>query len=722
MKRLLALLLTSFILFGAAAQASDNCTTVEPNLNLHIPYLGVAGQFYDIVLNSHSDPSAPYGLYWSIGQAEVNIPSGNFATLDIVTLAIHLPCLSINGTDFTLTLDRYVNWADPSGFYWSLGSFQPAPALPGTQSDIPEYDVYDLACRLLNVCHIPKTLPAPAVPLTIGATKKFWLTDSDTSEMFQITATLLYITPQTYFWAENGAAVDQSGMKTLMDTFDQKIIPTDREFFGSEWAPGVDNDPHLYVLYASDIGGYTAGYFAAADEYNPIVSPYSNGHEGFVLNGKYLSLTDDYTYLTIAHEFVHMIQWASDRNETDWLLEGFAELGAFLNGYDLGDAASIYAESPDLQLNNWSSIGSPDSYAHYGQSFLYLAYFLDRFGKQATEALNVNPANDLDSVDGTLEALNSIDPQTGKLITADDVFMDWAAAMYLMDETAGDGRYTYHNYPDAPLTSSTETISDCPQSTVLRDVHQYGIDYINISCAGDHTLRFQGATSVQPFSVSPLSGAYGFATNLGNNSDMKLTRDFDFTNSFGSITLSYSMWHDIEQDYDYVYLEISEDGAHWQILTTPSGTGDNPSGNSYGWGYNGASNHWIKENIDLSQYAGKKVTVRFEYVTDAAVTGEGFFLDDVSVNAVNYHSDFETDDGGWVADGFSRIQNNIPQTFRLALITKGSTGKTVQSIGLGADQLAEIPLSLKNGDEAILVVTGTARATRNNATYQIEIK
>jgi len=550
---------------------------------------------------------------------------------------------------------------------------------------LPEYDVYDVACRLQNVCNIPKTLPGPAVPLTVGTTKQFWLDNSDTNETFQINATLLYITPRAYFWAEKGVVVNQHDMKALMDTFDQKIIPTDREFFGSEWTPGVDNDPHIYVLYASNIGSQTAGCFFASDEYTPQVNPYSNGHEMFALNSSQ-SLADAYTYSTLAHEFVHMIQWAADRNETDWLQEGFAELGAFLNGYGVGNADFYYTESPDLQLNSWVDIGSSDSFSHYGQKFLYITYFLDRFGIQATKALNTNPANDLASVDDTLRTVNAIDPQTGKVITADDVFMDWAAALYLLDGTVGDGRYTYHNYPDAPQPSDTETISNCPQSPVWRDVHQFGIDYINISCAGEHTLTFKGSTAVQMFPVSPKSGSYEFATNRGNYSDMTLTRDFDFTNVSGSITLSFSMWYDLEQDYDYVYLEVSEDGEHWQILTTPSGTDENPSGNSYGWGYNGASHFWIQENVDFSKYAGKKVKVRFEYITDAAVTGEGFLLDDVSVDATHYHSDFEADDGGWLADGFSRTQNIIPQTFRLALIKKTSTGNTVQAIALSSNQ------------------------------------
>ena len=590
------------------------------------------------------------------------------------------------------------------------------------QSIVPENDVYELACRLQGICDVAKTLDAPAVPLTVGTTQKFWLINADTNENFQIDATLLYITPLTYFWAEEGVDVNEDDMKALMDEFDQKIIPTDREFFGSEWTPGVDNDPHIYVLYAGGLGSNIGGYFSSSDEYNPLVREYSNGHEAYVLTSSQ-PLGDEYAYSTLAHEFVHMIQFPTDNNDVSWINEGFAELGAFLNGYDVGGADYYYVQSPDLQLNDWATNDSPDFGSHYGQSFLYLAYFLDRFGEDATKALTANPINDLASVDDTLKTLNAIDPQTGNVMTADDVFMDWAAAMYLLDGNVGDGRYTYHNYPNAPQTSDTETISNCPQSTLTRDVHQYGIDYINITCAGDHTLTFTGSTAVHMLPVDPNSGLYAFATNLGNESDMTLTREFDFTNVSGPVTLSFNTWYDLEEDYDYLYLEVSEDGEHWQIITTPSGTGEDPSGNSYGWGYNGKTNTWKKEDVDLSQYAGRKVQVRFEYVTDAAVTGEGFLLDDVSVEAANYQSDFETDDGGWTAEGFSRVQNIIPQTFRLSLITRGANGTTtVQAIEISPDQLAEIPLSLQDGEEAVLVVTGTTRYTRKNTAYQIEIK
>jgi len=236
-------------------------------------------------------------------------------------------------------------------------------------------------------------------------------------------------------------------------------------------------------------------------------------------------------------------------------------------------------------------------------------------------------------------------------------------------------------------------------------------------------LQFNGSTIVGLLPADANSGKYAFWSNKGDESDMTLTREFDFTDVSAPITLSFSMWYDLETDYDYVFVETSTDGQNWEILTTPSGTAEDPSGNSYGWGYNGQTGGWTQEDVDLSQFAEQKVQVRFEYVTDAAVNGEGFLLDDVRVEAISYAyaSDFEADDGGWVAEGFARVENVLPQTFRLSLILKGDS-TTVTHIPLNADQTAEIPLSLNAGEEAVLIVTGTTRYTRLPAAYQIEIK
>jgi hypothetical protein len=582
---------------------------------------------------------------------------------------------------------------------------------------VPENDPYELACRLKNICNVSKTVPAKTYK--VGDKEKFWVLNSDTVKYFQIDAELLYITPHSYFWAEDGVDVNQREMKALMDTFETKIYPKDREFFGSEWTPGVDNDPHIYVIYAGGLGNNIGGAYNPTDESNPQVEEHSNAHETYILSST-ADLANEYTYTTLAHEFVHMIQEPTDRNDASWLIEGFAQVGSFINGYTLGGHDWVYIQDPDVQLNTWTDNNSPDFGPHYGQSFLYLAYFLDRFGENATKALTANPLDDLISIDDTLAKLNITDPQTGKVITADDVFMDWAATLYLQNGNVGDGRYIYHNYPDAPQYEPTDTISNCSQ-TLSSDVHQYGIDYYTFDCAGDHTIQFTGSTLADLLPVDAHSGKYAFWSNKGNASDMTLTREFDFTNVSSPIQLSYWTWYDIEENWDYLHLAASADGKSWQLLTTPSGTDYDPSGASYGWSYTGKTDGWIQEQVDLSQFAGKKVQLRFEYITDANINGEGFLLDDVAIDAINYKSDFEADDGGWQAAGFVRVENVLPQTYSLSLILKGDN-TTVTRIPLNADQTASIPFSLKDGEEAILIVTGTTRFTTHAAAYQIEIK
>lgn len=226
--------------------------------------------------------------------------------------------------------------------------------------------------------------------------------------------------------------------------------------------------------------------------------------------------------------------------------------------------------------------------------------------------------------------------------------------------------------------------------------------------------------------TDPHSGIYAFWSNKSDEADMTLTREFDFRNLSAPLSLSYWTWYDLEEDYDYLYLMASTDGENWQILKTPSGTAEDPSGNNFGWAYNGYSgsqqpSSWIQESVDISQFAGKTVYLRFEYVTDAAVYGEGFLLDDISIPQAGYFFDFENNSGGWVSDGWVRVQNILPQTFHLALISLGET-TSVEYLSLGDDIALDIPISISaEVDEIILVVTGTTRYTRQRAAYRISI-
>ncbi|MBX3036535.1 MAG: immune inhibitor A [Anaerolineales bacterium] len=581
---------------------------------------------------------------------------------------------------------------------------------------VPINDPRDLACRLQANCDVPEVIATSAVTRVVGDKDNFWVTNLDNLENVQITATLRYVTPHVYFWVQDGVTVNEDEVAALGEEFENKIYPTTREFFGSEWSPGIDGDEHIYILYSRGLGYSVAGYFSSSDSTHPLIQEYSNGHEMFLFNADNTSI-DQSSYGVLAHEFQHMIHWNLDLNETSWLNEGSSELAAFLNGYDPGGFDWLYIQNPDLQLNDWPNDGNTGP--HYGAGFLFMNYFLNRFGDEATQLLIKDEANGLESVDDVLRQIDAIDPLTNAPIDADAFFMDWVVTNFVLDRSIADGRYHYANYPGAHQARETETIYTCPQETISRTVHQYAADYIAIECTGDFTLSFTGSTVAKLLPANPYSGSYVFWSNKGDSSNMTLTREFDFTNVSAPIELSFRTWYDIELDWDYVYVEVSENGETWEILTTPSGTGTDPSGNSYGWGYTGVTD-WKEETVDLSAYAGKKVFVRFEYITDAAVNGEGFMVDDIQISAINYQTDFEADNGGWLADGFVRIQNTLPQTFGLALLLTSDSSVTM--IPLNPDQTAEIPLSLKSGDKAYLVVSGLTRFTREEASYQIEIK
>jgi hypothetical protein len=223
------------------------------------------------------------------------------------------------------------------------------------------------------------------------------------------------------------------------------------------------------------------------------------------------------------------------------------------------------------------------------------------------------------------------------------------------------------------------------------------------------------------------SGEYAFWSNRGDESDMTLTRAFDLTQVSGPAALEYSVWYDLEQGYDYAYLEASDDGGQtWKILTTPSGTSEDPSGNSFGNGYNGLSGGgeqaaWIQEKVDLSDYVGKQILLRFEYVTDAAVNGEGLLLDDVRLDAIGYSEDFESGDGGWQADGFVRLFNQLPQTFRAALVEYGREPK-VTYLAFDESGAVRVPVSLGGAtDRAVLVITGTTRHSWQPGIYRFSL-
>ena len=601
-------------------------------------------------------------------------------------------------------------------------SFQTLDELASTI--VPINEPIELAERLRGIEDVPRVLAEEAELIQVGTIEPFWVGNNDTSENFEIQAEMVYASEHVYFWVEEGADYELADVIALVDDFEAGTYPTNRSFFGSEWTPGVDGDVHLYILYAKNLGASIAGYYSPADEFSPLANQYSNGHEMFYLSADNSELWVDYTFGSLAHEFQHMIHWNLDRNEESWLGEGFSQLASHINGFDAGGWDYAYASDPDLALTYWPAEGAGE---HYGQVFMFVTYFLDRFGSEATQAVVADPKNGLDSIDRTFETMSIVDGETGIPITADDVFRDWAISMLVNDPAISDGRYSFSSYV-APQVSISDQIFTCPTRPLERQVNQYGVDYMQIHCEGTYSLSFDGASVVPVLPGEAHSGDFTFWSNRGDESDMTLTRAFDLRQVETPVEASYWVWYDIEEGWDYLYLEVSADGGDtWQILETPSGTDEDLTGNSFGWGYTGFSGggeepRWIREAVDLSEYSGQEILLRFEYITDAAVNGDGLLLDDFSIEAIDYFEDFETDEGGWQAAGFVRLYNRLPQTYQVVLVENGLEVE-IHELTLDENNHGEIEITIDDDTpDVVLIVTATTRHTWQPAAYIVEIK
>jgi len=589
------------------------------------------------------------------------------------------------------------------------------------QTIVPVRDLHDLAIRLRGLpADTPRTVNPDGSPdYEVGTRRLFHVSNVDTDEQFDVYAVLEYKTAHVYMWVEEGARFDRRDLEEAADLFERETYPTNRAFFGSEWTPGVDNDPHLSILHARGLGNSVAGYYSSADEFVSAVRDDSNEMEMFYINIENVNINDSFYNGVLAHEFQHMIHWYNDRNEETWLNEGFSELAMYLNGFDVGGSDWVFAMTPDTQLNSWPE-GPGAAGANYGAGYLFTFYFLDRFGPAATQALVAHPDNSFASVEAVLEEL-------GTGLGYEDLFADWIVANLLDDPSLEDGRY---GYKEITLPSfkieATYSDSDYPVS-VSSTVHQHGTDYLELYGDRPLTLRFVGSTQIGLVNTTAHSGRYVWWSNRGDDSDMMLTRAFDLSN-VSAATLQFWTWYDLEEDWDYVYVEISADGGEtWKILTTPSGTSTNPNGNSFGWAYTGRSGgggraEWIQERIDLSPYAGQEVLIRFEYITDDAVNRPGFVLDDISIPDIDYSSDFETDGGGWEPAGFIRHANVLPQRWLVQVVLFGPE-TTVERLEMGEDQTGEWDISLdSHTNRAVITVSGLAPVTTEVGSYSYEIE
>ncbi len=125
--------------------------------------------------------------------------------------------------------------------------------------------------------------------------------------------------------------------------------------------------------------------------------------------------------------------------------------------------------------------------------------------------------------------------------------------------------------------------------------------------------------------IQPEFGEKYYYSTKGDDLDTVLeTPVFDLTNAT-SANFDYKQWYQVEFDYDYLNVDaVTEDGKSVTLDTI----GDE---NTAGSGYETSQGKWEDKTLDLSQFAGKKVKLVFNYVTDGGLAPDGFAMDNLQL-------------------------------------------------------------------------------------------
>ncbi len=575
-------------------------------------------------------------------------------------------------------------------------------------TDRPPRDPFDLAQRLKGV-RVPT--PGPTMTPVVrspGDQDIFWVSDQEKNEHFVVTATLRYVTDHAYFYVDNSVTYDQAKLKDSADAFELKIVPTNLRVFGDLWAAGPDGDSHITVLNTLTPGA--GGYYSSADEYPREVNRYSNLRRMIYIDVKSYPIGGARYGGVLAHELQHAMHWLADPEEDGWVNEGLSELAVRLNGFQTTSQQN-FARQPDTQLDTWSDQPNGNG-AHYGASYLFASYFFQRFGQEAVAAL---VANRLRGIEG----FNAVLAARGTGLRFEDVFQDWVVANLAHDETSAGMVY---GYKDVPLTITPgKRVAAFPFNLDLK-VPQFGTQYIDLgSPNADVNVRFTGNTVVGLLGPSPHSGRYLWWGNRGDSMDTSLTRELDLT-GLQAATLSYWVWYNIEEDWDYAYVLVSTDqGATWQPLPAGKTTDRDPIGHNYGHGYTGRSDEWVQDSVNLADYAGKRILVRFEYVTDDAVNNPGFAVDDVCLVEVRQCDDAEVP-GSWQPKGFVRAEGWLPQSYAIQIIRTGSATR-VERISLDAANRVSftVPGVGSSRDRVTLAISGLTPVTTEPGVFELSM-
>jgi hypothetical protein len=519
----------------------------------------------------------------------------------------------------------------------------------------------------------------------------------------------------------------QAQITALGDELTDQIVAVDEAHFG-EIGEAVPGDPETEALvllaynvqdesyYDCSVTTYTAGYFAP---------------EYITDAGMNVIVIDSFDWANrvgaprhlyegvIAHEMEHLLQNYSDPGELSWVDEGLADMAIFLNAYPWGGSHITYHQvfHRETSLTRWGG-----GLENYGASFSYFLYLWEQAGGNGTTDMTPDQtydgvAGDLlikmifeEQADGMIGVQNAIDDfnaATGaSLRTAEDLFKDWAVAIFLDYEGSETFDFSNLNFGDPVTTSWTIEIANdvfwggrgqyngaMPPARFVNNKNVPGQTALPFGTSYE-TFRNPGPTFQLSFDGDPTTviAPYSGDTHWYAGYESQDNNILDVDSAVAPGTVDFWAWYFIEEGWDYGYVEALV-GADWVTIPLVDDAGatvttntDPHDNNDDGNGLTGTSGgaYFVDQPayIHLTGTLPAGTTdLQFRYQTDAAYLDTGWFVDDVKVNGVD--ADLSSEAGNWIET--SGVQNNhwVVQIVAPCDLTPGvnSTGEILDAAG-----------------------------------------
>ncbi len=374
-------------------------------------------------------------------------------------------------------------------------------------------------------------------------------------------------------------------------------------------------------------------------------------------------------YHSFSNVLIHPWGYADEYTEDDHVFKGLANVITQENAYPYGTAFETIGYNANGNSDDWFYAGDtkPKVFAMTPEvgpglfGFWPAETAIDELNKFCV-LQNISAANLLHYyLDLTYDDEKSIEPEGNIGINLHRWgLQDGSATLRLEAVTEGltvdntiytanllfselaeyDFEYVYDLDPDAPKADVVfNAILDYGEYEVITEIKKIIQNGDFVPVVSDVTSSLDGWSATgawdvteEDFVSAPVSITDSPNDEYDNNQETEVMLDAAINLSgFEDARLEFYAKWDIEDEYDFVQILVAGDNGSFEAqcgLYTNDGSNFQEPGEPL---YDGTQLSWVKESIDLSEFLGQTIQIKFRFVSDQFVQGDGFYFDDLQV-------------------------------------------------------------------------------------------